>query len=74
MDQQIKGKDSVANYSNIVYHIEPNPTLISMIVKSGTSIALRLSSHFTFPLPSSFNRFASNNNYCISNLWPFPKA
>lgn len=33
----------VASYSKIVYYIEPNPTLISMTVKSGTSMALRLS-------------------------------
>lgn len=45
MDHQINGNDSVANYSKVVYDIEPNPPLISTIVKSGTSMALRLSSH-----------------------------
>lgn len=53
MDQQIKGKDSVANYSKVVYHTEPNPTLINMIVKSGTSMALKtffMSLHFHFLL------------------------
>lgn len=45
MVHQIKGNDSVANYSKVVYHNAPSPTLISTIVKSGTSMALRLSSH-----------------------------
>lgn len=41
MEQQIKG----SNYSEVVYHIEPNHTLISTIVKSNTSTALRPPSH-----------------------------
>lgn len=52
MDQLIK-KGSVANYSKVIYHIEPNPSLISMTVKFGTGMALRLSSglcYFHFPL------------------------
>lgn len=58
MEQQIQG----SNYSEVVYRTEPNPTLISTIVKSSTSTALRPSSHLDTSLPSTSNRFAGSIN------------
>lgn len=71
MDLQIKGKDSAATYFtvgylNLAYHYHYDSKIWYE--------HLAFLHIFTFPLPSGFNRFVSNNNYCVSNLWPFPKA